>query len=338
MIRLPSSRYNQQKKQFENLNPLPTKQMRSVKNSVKVLNEVTLRRSPHRLPRKSLPFIAPDFQSFKNEAPDGSFIWFGHSSFMIKLDSKVILFDPAYFSLSPVQGIMNRFSPFPLDLATFPEIDYLILSHNHYDHLDLKALKFLVGKSKKILMPLKVQQYLQAFKEILPEVQELDWGQEYSDHAFRFICAPAQHFSGRGLLDSNASLWCSWIVQSQSQKVYFSGDTGYSDHFKMIGDLYGPFDITFLENGQYNELWKAVHMLPEEAVQAHLDLKGKYFVPIHWGAYCLSVHSWFEPAERALQASLKSNVSILFPTQGQLVTDRSSLLKEIPWWKNCLDY
>ncbi|MFN7453166.1 MAG: MBL fold metallo-hydrolase [Pseudobdellovibrionaceae bacterium] len=311
--------------------------MMSLKNSFKVLNEVSLRRSPHRLPKKPLPFMTPDFHRFKSEAPDGSFVWFGHSSFMMKLDSRILLFDPAYFSLSPVQGIMNRFSPFPLDLETFPEIDYLILSHNHYDHLDLKALKSLVRKSKKVLTPLKVQQYLQSFKEFLPEVQELDWGQEYNDQGLKFICAPAQHFSGRGLLDRNTTLWCSWVIQSQSQKIYFSGDTGYSDHFKMIGDLYGPFDLTFLENGQYNELWKAVHMLPEEAIQAHLDLKGNFLVPIHWGSYCLSVHSWFEPAERALQASQKSNVSILFPIQGQIVTDPLSLLQQTPWWKNCLD-
>ncbi|MFN7263050.1 MAG: MBL fold metallo-hydrolase [Pseudobdellovibrionaceae bacterium] len=337
MTRLPSSIYNPKKHQFENLNPLPTKQMMSLKNSFKVLNEVSLRRSPHRLPKKPLPFMTPDFHRFKSEAPDGSFVWFGHSSFMMKLDSRILLFDPAYFSLSPVQGIMNRFSPFPLDLETFPEIDYLILSHNHYDHLDLKALKSLVRKSKKVLTPLKVQQYLQSFKEFLPEVQELDWGQEYNDQGLKFICAPAQHFSGRGLLDRNTTLWCSWVIQSQSQKIYFSGDTGYSDHFKMIGDLYGPFDLTFLENGQYNELWKAVHMLPEEAIQAHLDLKGNFLVPIHWGSYCLSVHSWFEPAERALQASQKSNVSILFPIQGQIVTDPLSLLQQTPWWKNCLD-
>jgi L-ascorbate metabolism protein UlaG (beta-lactamase superfamily) len=148
------------------------------------------------------------------------------------------------------------------------------------------------------------------------------------------VCTPARHFSGRSLTNRNSTLWCSWVINGQDTNIYFSGDSGYGPHFKEIGEKYGPFDLTLMECGQYHEKWAAIHMMPEETVQAHLDVKGKIMIPIHWGGFTLSLHNWTDPVERAIKAASKHNVFICTPQIGEVVQLNSDAYPQSMWWKS----
>ena len=168
------------------------------------------------------------------------------------------------------------------------------------------------------------------------KIQELDWWQEYHlDQQLMFAATPAQHFSGRGLTDRNKTLWSSWVIKTPSHRLFFSGDSGYFDGFKQIGATYGPFDMTFIECGAYNQAWAQVHMFPEETVQAHIDLKGKVLHPIHWGTFNLAMHSWYEPMERLLAAANARQTEIAIPMVGE-TTRYGEYLPAVRWWQQAM--
>ncbi|HMV43841.1 MAG TPA: MBL fold metallo-hydrolase, partial [Leptospiraceae bacterium] len=213
-----------------------------------------------------------------------------------------------------------------------PNIDYIIISHDHYDHLDMETIEFFKSKSVKFITPLGVTSHLKEWGITEDRLTELDWWSSINRDDLEIILTPAQHFSGRKGNNQNKTLWGSWIVRNKKQSLYFSGDSGYDTHFKAIGDKYGPFDITFIENGQYNERWRAVHVLPEETAQAFLDLKGKHLVPVHWGMFDLSLHNWYDPIERIEKASKEKNIKLLTPKFGQIVKLEEDTIFET-WWK-----
>jgi len=176
------------------------------------------------------------------------------------------------------------------------------------------------SKTKKFIVPLGVDAHLLRWGIPTDKIEVADWNNSIKiDTSLTFTSTPARHFSGRGPKDRDNTLWCSWVIESDTQKVFFGGDSGYGKHFKEIGEKHGPFDITFIECGQYNENWAQIHAMPEQTVQAHIDLKGKMLLPIHWSKYRLSIHSWTEPIERAKAASIGNSVNIQNPKIGEIV-------------------
>ncbi|CAI8756257.1 N-acyl-phosphatidylethanolamine-hydrolysing phospholipase D [Pseudomonas donghuensis] len=256
------------------------------------------------------------------EAPDHSVWRLGHSTVLLKLSERFFITDPVFAErASPVQWAgPRRFHPPPLKLDQLPPLTAVILSHDHFDHLDEQAIRQLANSAEYFIAPLGVGDILIGWGVPASKVRQLDWWQETSVEGVRFVATPAQHFSGRGLFDSNSTLWASWVMIDDQLKVFFSGDTGYFDGFKEIGKQYGPFDLTLIETGAYNVNWPDVHMQPEQSLQAHLDLRGRWLLPIHNGTFDLSTHSWHEPFDRILALANAAQVSLSTPQIGERVS------------------
>lgn len=224
------------------------------------------------------------------------YTWLGHSSILLKLSGKNILIDPVFSAFaSPLSFIAKRFQAPVYNLEELPKIDIILISHDHYDHLDYKTVQFFKDKETLFITPLGVDSHLLHWGVTKEKVKTLDWWQKYEVDDLRFICTPSQHMSGREGIEGYKTLWASFVIKSPKLKVYFSGDSGYDTHFKEIGDRFGPFDMAFLENGQYDKRWQAVHLMPYETAFAYKDLKAKRAFPIHWGMFNLSLHHWFSP-------------------------------------------
>ena len=262
--------------------------------------------------------------------------WFGHSAILLEIDGKNLLIDPMLGpAASPVPFLSKRF-PYqnPINLENLPEIDAVIISHDHYDHLDYPSIKYLKDKTNNFFVPLGVGSHLREWEVEEHKITELDWWQSVSFKNLELIATPARHFSGRKFSDRNKTLWASWVIRGKNHKIFFSGDGGYFNGFKEIGNKYGPFDFTMIECGQYNENWAAIHMMPEESVQAHMDVKGRIMMPIHWGAFSLSLHSWKEPVERLLKKARMENVEVSFPVIGHKFNIDSPPASGTQWWLN----
>jgi len=201
-------------------------------------------------PTTKLPELKPDLSVFLQQDSDLRVIWFGHSSFMLNIDGIIVLVDPVFTNSSFPVNIMNkRFQPPVLKLNELPVIDYILISHDHYDHLDMKSVKYFIDKKARFVVPLGVGSHLKSWGIPHDRIVERDWWVTAKFDSIQFIATPAQHFSGRGLFDRNKTLWASWVIKSKNHSVYFSGDSGYDIHFKAVGKKYGPFDIAFLECG-----------------------------------------------------------------------------------------
>jgi L-ascorbate metabolism protein UlaG (beta-lactamase superfamily) len=290
---------------------------------------------PNKVPLSKLPEMKPDIEKFLTPSPDLKVIWFGHSTFLLNLDGIIIMVDPVFSgSAAPVSFLAKRFQEPVLSLAELPKIDYVLLSHDHYDHLDMESIKFFKNQKVEFIAPLGVGSHLKGWGIEKERITELDWWEKTTKpNEVDFIATPAQHFSGRDGFNENETLWASWVIQKGKHKVYFSGDSGYDIHFKEIGDRFGPFDIAFLETGQYDEQWKEVHMMPDEAAQAYFDLKAKIFFPVHWGMFVLANHSWYDPILRISGESLKRNINLIAPKIGELVQVVDGV-KTADWWSS----
>ncbi|GLS83267.1 MBL fold metallo-hydrolase [Paraferrimonas haliotis] len=272
-------------------------------------------------PTQPLPVVAMTHQSVQ-QLPDASVTRLGHSSTLIKLDGKLILTDPVFSErASPVQFIgPKRFQAAAIELTELPDIDVVVISHDHYDHLDKASIKALAPKTKAFIVPLGIGELLQDWGVAADTIRELDWWQETRIDSLLFAATPTQHFSGRGLLDTNKRLWASWVIKGQQANIFFSGDSGYFPGFKAIGDTYGPFDLTLIETGAYNEAWSDIHMMPEQSVQANIDLQGRAMMPIHNSTFDLALHNWYEPLERAHQAAQEQQVTLVTSLFGEPVS------------------
>lgn len=266
-------------------------------------------------------------------APVNSLYRLGHSSLLLKLSNGFWLTDPVLSDrASPVSWAgPKRFHQPPLSVAELPPLKGVLISHNHYDHLDKATIQALKGRCERFYVPLGVGKLLQRWGVKPKQIKEFQWWQSAKIGDVTLVSTPSRHFSGRGLHDRDRSLWCSWVIRSTDFSVFFSGDSGYCREFQIIGEHYGPFDITCIETGAYDDIWSDVHMFPEQSLQAHLDLKGRYFMPIHNGTFDLAFHDWFEPFDRITALSLKAKVSLLIPEMGQPVH-----LEALPefrrWW------
>lgn len=287
-----------------------------------------------RTPGRPLPLQAVDLHHFSDEGDNQlNVTWLGHSSLMINIDGYKILADPVFQTRISVFGPSRFNGDVPLDIDQLPEIDVVVISHNHYDHLNKYSIRLLARRSKWFLVPLGVGAELEGWGVPRERIIERDWWQGTKiDDGLTITATPAQHFSGRSLSDRDKTLWVSWVIQGSYHKIFFSGDSGYFDGFKKIGELYGPFDMTFMECGAYNEKWRHIHMFPEETVQAHLDLKGNILHPIHWGTFNLALHPWYEPMRRLNAAAASAGVKTATPVVGETTVFSGSIPSE-KWWE-----
>ena len=302
---------------------------------LKVMKEFMKKRENGKppVPVQTEKLIADDFIAGTNQV---KYAWLGHSTVLINFYGTIIITDPFLSERSsPVSFAGTKKFSFTNDYIPdeLPDIDIVLISHDHYDHLDHKTVKALDSKVKKYITPLGVAAHLKRWGVDQNKISEIDWWEESNlDQELKVVSTPARHFSGRKL-KRNTTQWCSFVIQNDTSKVYFSGDSGYGKHFKEIGDKYGPIDIAMLECGQYNKNWSQIHMMPEETWQAALDLKAKNMLPLHWAKLELSLHSWTDPVERLIDAASTDAKNVVVPKIGEILDLHSNYINTF-WWRN----
>lgn len=291
-----------------------------------------------RVPKLQLPMKTIDYKKFtENTRSDLEYIWLGHSSLLVSIEGITILTDPLLQRrISPLGPTMFH-QKIPLEGEFISEVDAVIISHDHYDHLNKHSIKKLASKTRYFIVPKGVGKYLERWGVDKRKVVELLWWQEFQLDHVKITATPAQHFSGRALHDRNRTLWASWSICGEKRRIFFSGDSGYFSGFSEIGKKCGPFDLTLLECGAYNERWSQVHMFPEQTVQAHINLRGRILQPIHWATFNLALHPWYEPVERLLTAARNENVQLSLPQIGERASLNGESVLNQHWWNEAMD-
>lgn len=263
--------------------------------------------------------------------------WLGHSTVLLEMDGHRVLTDPVWgHRASPFRLVgPSRFQPVPLRLRDMPLVDVVVISHDHYDHLDYPTIRALAhGSQVPFVTSLGVGAHLQAWGIAPERITELDWWESHRvpGTGLTITAAPSQHFSGRGLKDRNATLWSSMVMRSERHAVFFSGDTGLTTEYALIRERLGPFDLVMLEVGAYHPSWGDIHLGPVNAVKAHELLGGGAFLPVHWGTFSLAMHEWDEPVETLL-ARVAQPERLLMPRLGEAVEPSHLRLPET-WWRS----
>ena len=316
------------------VNQIETSMDMSFKKMLGVLGDF-IKGNPNGSPKFEIPVQHIDSLELEHSIPKTELVWFGHSAFLLQIDGKNILIDPMFGNTPaphPFLGKGRYSSSLPISIEKLPQIDAIVISHDHYDHLDYGSIQLLKEKTKMFYVPLGVGAHFVKWGVSEENIVEMDWWQETQMDSIKIAFAPSRHFSGRGLTDRNSTLWGSWVIQGMNDKIYFSGDGGYGPHFKEIGEKYGPFDFAMIECGQYNENWSQIHMMPEESAQAGMDVRANAIMPIHWGAFTLALHSWTDPVERILIAAEKLNLNVVTPIIGEPIFVDNLELYKTKWW------
>ncbi|TLW90400.1 Zn-dependent hydrolase [Saccharomonospora piscinae] len=264
--------------------------------------------------------------------------WFGHASSLVEIDGSRVLLDPVWSDRASPSRLLGprRLHPVPLALDALPPLDAVVISHDHYDHLDRATVRALVrSQDAPFVVPLGVGAHLRAWAVPEERIVELDWHEHAHAGSLRLTATPAQHFSGRTLA-RNTTLWASWVLAGAHHRVFYSGDTGYCDAFAAIGREHGPFDLTLVQVGAYAQGWPDIHMTPEDGVRTHLDVRGSLLVPVHWGTFNLAPHAWAEPVERLLREAAPRGVRVAVPRPGERVAVTGADVPVSPWWREAV--
>ncbi len=288
-----------------------------------------------RLPTVEIPV---EFHSAVNfeEQPSAplKYMWLGHASVLIELGGKRILIDPVFSerpSPTDIMGPSKRFHPAPLDPKDLPNIDFILISHNHYDHLDYNFIKQYDQTNTQFVLPLGLGETFKYWGIPEYKIIELDWHQHIEIEDFEFTALPARHYSGRSLTDRNSTFWNGYLIQYKATKVFVSGDSGFMNKYKLLGEQYGPVDLCIQAIGAYNKLWHYNHTFPEEAWQVHKLMQSKYMLPVHWATFDLAFHPWAEPIEALYEAAEDEQDQIIMPHPGQWVSS-SEGHESRRWW------
>lgn len=286
-----------------------------------------LKKSPY-APRFSLPKVDLKRDDFPKTPDSFSLYWLGHSSAIMDLNGKRFIFDPVLDNGGPLPFIVRRYDKSPLKRDELPLINYVVLTHNHYDHMEKKTLQAL--KNSHFIVPLGVGAALRGWGISEHNITEIGWDETYEGDGFTVTGLTGKHYSGRSFLDRNKTLWNSYALNSQGRNIYWGGDSGYGSHFKEIGEKYGPFDFAALEIDAWNPGWPDIHLFPHQVIQAAQDLKTTYVLPIHWGVFDLALHPWHESIDKVLQEAQSTPIKIMTPKMGErIIPTRSSTKK---WW------
>ena len=314
---------------FQNQQPTPA--LKEGVGYLTVMKKFFFGKDSRNRPSEPLPVVKTNLHTLPIDS--NILVWFGHSSYYMQVDNKRILVDPVFSgNASPVNFTTKCFAGTNVySVSDMPDIDLLVITHDHWDHLDYKTMQGLRLKCKQVVTGLATGAHLQRWGFGKQQIKELDWGEDFFwCPGFTLSATPARHFSGR-TFTRNKALWLSLVLTTPTQKLYIGGDSGYHTQFAEIGDKYGPFDLVMLECGQYNEYWKYIHMMPEQVVQAAQDLRATTLLPVHWGKFSLSVHAWDEPIERALAEAEKKGVTIIHPAIGEVVNLKNPQTFK-RWW------
>jgi len=299
----------------------------------KILKAFFFEKHPNRSPNKPLEFVKPAINN-KQSGSVPEIIWFGHSSYLIKINNQRVLVDPV-FSKTPSPFSFIGSKAFPgtdvIEATDFKNIDILVITHDHYDHLDYQSILKIAPQAKQIVTSLGVGSHLEKWGIPKMKINELAWHQSISIlDGLHFTAVPARHFTGRKF-KRNQTAWSAFVLKTDAHKIFLGGDSGYDTHFKSIGEEYGPFDLALLECGQYNAYWPYIHMFPEEVVEAAKDLKAKVLMPVHWGKFSLAMHPWDESISRVVAEAEKQNFPIITPKLGETVfMDKNNPVRK--WW------
>jgi len=322
--------HNYKDGQFQNVSLTPD--LTEGANFYTVLKEFFFGKSKRNSPKDKIPTKKTDLKNLDTEKD--ILVWFGHSSYFMQLSGKTFLVDPVFSDhASPLSFTVKGFKGTdvykPEDM---PIIDYLIISHDHWDHLDYDSILKLKPKVKQIITGLGTAEHFDRWNFDMETITELNWHEEIDlGSGFKINAVPARHFSGRSF-KRNQAVWLSFVLNTPTKRLYIGGDSGYDTFFKTAGELFGPFDLAILECGQYNKNWKYIHMMPEQTVQAAKDLNAKVLLPVHWGKFPLALHDWDEPIKRVSMASKKENMPLAHPMIGEIL-DLDNLGNTNNWWE-----
>jgi L-ascorbate metabolism protein UlaG (beta-lactamase superfamily) len=290
-----------------------------------------------RVPRGPLPSINPRAAWARKPGTGLRATWLGHSTVLIEIDGLRVLTDPVWsLRASPSQFAgPKRFQPVPIPLRSMPPLDLVVISHDHYDHLDYRAIRELARRDVPFVTSLGVGAHLECWGVPPERIIELDWWESYTlaQADLTVTAAPSQHFSGRGMRDRNATLWSSMVLRSRRHAVFFSGDTGLTTEYAAIRERLGPFDLVMLEVGAFHPSWGHIHLGPENALEALALLGGGAFLPVHWGTFSLAMHAWDEPAETLLALGPQRGVQLVMPRLGEAV-EPAHAERVKPWWRS----
>ncbi|MFV0540201.1 MAG: MBL fold metallo-hydrolase [Aestuariibaculum sp.] len=327
-----SPHYNNAKDVFENIHHTPT--LTEGYSMLDVLSNQFFKSHPDQIPTESIPSVKTNLKAL--DLNNDILVWFGHSSYLLQIEGIRFLIDPVFSgNASPIPESVKAFKGSNIyTVEDMPNIDYLLISHDHYDHLDYKTIIGLKDKVKQVICGLGVGSHFEYWGYNPDIITEKDW---YETIALKnniiIHTTPARHFSGRTFKRNN-TLWQSYVLETPSKKLFLGGDSGYDSHFKAIGDKFGPFDLAIMENGQYNKAWEAIHTLPEQVLKAATDLKAKRIFPVHSSKFVLALHPWNEPLNEVFRISKNYNIPLVTPIIGEKVMLNDSTQIFDTWWKD----